>query len=268
MSRDINGSRASHQAVAELKAEGVLPAQTLVRASKYLNNVIEQDHRKAPQRCYSMLGFKTFGNAEVTLSGIELAKQICNRKNRRDLNPIQFWSGCNTRTSACDRSAKAARLAISFFESAVKLDPQNADSYASMADCWVLLSTFAHQAESALKSMPKAKKLAEQALQINPNIAIAHYALASQAALERLDSVAEKQNTYLSPHTKSHIFLGLGDTERAIEYLEKTFDERGCYLVCLTTDLLYESLRSDPRFRSLVHRVGFADAAEWERTLA
>jgi hypothetical protein len=28
------------------------------------------------QRCYPMLGFKTFGNAEVTLSGIELANKI------------------------------------------------------------------------------------------------------------------------------------------------------------------------------------------------
>jgi transposase-like protein len=55
---------------------GVLPAQTLIRASKYLNNLIEQDHRKVKQRCYPMLGFKTFGNAEVTLSGIELANKI------------------------------------------------------------------------------------------------------------------------------------------------------------------------------------------------
>jgi transposase-like protein len=59
-----------------LKAEGVLPAQTLVMANKYLNNMIEQDHRKIKQRCYPMLGFKTFGNAKVTLSGIELANKI------------------------------------------------------------------------------------------------------------------------------------------------------------------------------------------------
>jgi transposase-like protein len=72
----LNGSRASHQAVAELKAEGVLPAQTLVRTNKYLNNLIEQDHQKVKQRCYPMLGFKAFGNAEVTLSGIQLANKI------------------------------------------------------------------------------------------------------------------------------------------------------------------------------------------------
>jgi DDE domain len=82
----LDGSRASHQAVAELKADGVLPAQTLVRASKYLNNLIEQDHRKAPQRCYPMLGFKTFGNAEVTLSGIELANKI--KKGQFDTSEI------------------------------------------------------------------------------------------------------------------------------------------------------------------------------------
>jgi IS6 family transposase len=69
-----------------VSAEGVLPAQTLVRASKYLNNLIEQDHRTAPHRCYPMLGFKTFGNAEVTLSGIELANKI--KKGQFDTSEI------------------------------------------------------------------------------------------------------------------------------------------------------------------------------------
>jgi transposase-like protein len=82
----LDGSQASHQAVAELKAEGVLPAQTLVRTSKYLNNMIEQDHRKAPQRCYPMLGFKRYGNAKVTLRGIELANKI--KKGQFDTSEV------------------------------------------------------------------------------------------------------------------------------------------------------------------------------------
>jgi transposase-like protein len=63
-----------------------LPAQTLVRTRKYLNNMIEQDHRKVKQRCYPMLGFKTFGNAEVTVSGIELANKI--KKGQFDTSEI------------------------------------------------------------------------------------------------------------------------------------------------------------------------------------
>jgi transposase-like protein len=82
----LDGSRASHQAAADLKAECVLPAQTLVRTNKYLNNMIEQDHRKAPQKCYPMLGFKKSVNAEVTLSGIELANKI--KKGQFDTSEI------------------------------------------------------------------------------------------------------------------------------------------------------------------------------------
>jgi transposase-like protein len=82
----LDGNQASHQAIAELKAEGALPAQTLVRTSKYLNNIIEQDHRRVKQRCYPMLWFKTFGNAEVTLSGIELANKI--KKGQFDTSEI------------------------------------------------------------------------------------------------------------------------------------------------------------------------------------
>src|SRR5262249_11279856 len=82
----LDGSQASHQAVAELKAEGVLPAQTLVRTNKYLNNLIEQDHRKVKQRYYPMLRFKRFGNAKVTLGGIEMANKI--KKGQFDTSGI------------------------------------------------------------------------------------------------------------------------------------------------------------------------------------
>lgn len=82
----LDGYEASHQAVSELKAEGVLSAETQVRTSKYLNNLIEQDHRRVKQRYYPMLGFKQFANAAVTLSGIELAQKI--RKGQYDTTSI------------------------------------------------------------------------------------------------------------------------------------------------------------------------------------
>ena len=53
-----------------------MPTNVCVRTSKYLNNLIEQDHRRVKQRVYPMLGFKRFANAAVTISGIELAQKI------------------------------------------------------------------------------------------------------------------------------------------------------------------------------------------------
>jgi transposase-like protein len=43
----LDGYAASHRAVREMKADGQLLADTKVRSSKYLNNMIEQDHRGA-----------------------------------------------------------------------------------------------------------------------------------------------------------------------------------------------------------------------------
>jgi hypothetical protein len=51
-------------------------ARVKVRSSQYLNNLIEQDHRRVKQRIRPMLGFKRFDNAVVTISGIELAEKI------------------------------------------------------------------------------------------------------------------------------------------------------------------------------------------------
>ena len=82
----LDGYQATHQAVAQLKAEAVLASTVEVRTSKYLNNLIEQDHRRVKQRYYPMLGFKSFSNAAVTLSGIELVQKI--KKGQFDTSNI------------------------------------------------------------------------------------------------------------------------------------------------------------------------------------
>ena len=59
-----------------MKADGLLPADTEVRSSKYLNNLIEQDHRNIKSRTKAMLGPKRFKSAATTISGIELMHRI------------------------------------------------------------------------------------------------------------------------------------------------------------------------------------------------
>jgi transposase-like protein len=53
-----------------------LPAQLSARTNRYLNNVIERDHRHVKQRVRPILGFKRFAHAAITISGIELVHQI------------------------------------------------------------------------------------------------------------------------------------------------------------------------------------------------
>ncbi|HYX33989.1 MAG TPA: IS6 family transposase [Oligoflexus sp.] len=47
-----------------------------LRQVKYLNNIVEQDHRRVRQRTRSMLGFKTFMSAAKTIAGIEMMAMI------------------------------------------------------------------------------------------------------------------------------------------------------------------------------------------------
>lgn len=47
-----------------------------IRQSKYLNNLVEQDHRNIKRRTRLMLGFKSFRRAQTILGGIELVHMI------------------------------------------------------------------------------------------------------------------------------------------------------------------------------------------------
>ena len=58
-------------AIARLKSAQTLAAEAQLRQVKYLNNLIEQDHRHIKRIVKPMMGFKSFNSARRTLSGIE-----------------------------------------------------------------------------------------------------------------------------------------------------------------------------------------------------
>ncbi|SAL04312.1 integrase catalytic region [Caballeronia calidae] len=79
----LDGYAASHRVVREMKADGMLPEDTKVRSAKYLNNLVEQDHRHTKSRTNVMLGFKRLRSAATAISGIELTHRT--RKGQFDL---------------------------------------------------------------------------------------------------------------------------------------------------------------------------------------
>ena len=62
-----------------LAMNSTVTSRVEVRTSKYLNNIVEQDHRAIKRRCASMKGFKSFANVTATIAGIELAYRIHKR---------------------------------------------------------------------------------------------------------------------------------------------------------------------------------------------
>ena len=61
-----------------------------IRQCKYLNNIVEQDHRFVKKRIVRGLGFKEFESARRTLSGIEIVHMI--RKNQLTSNRTSMFT--------------------------------------------------------------------------------------------------------------------------------------------------------------------------------
>ena len=77
---NVDGNKATHRGLRLLRDEDCRWRTVQVRTRRYLNNVVEQDHRAIKRRCASMLGLKSFRSATTTLSGIELAHRIRKRQ--------------------------------------------------------------------------------------------------------------------------------------------------------------------------------------------
>ena len=78
----------------ELKNENNLFKNVEIRQTRYLNNIIEQEHRSIKQIVNPMLGFQSFRSANKTLKGIEAMNMIkkgqVNDLNYSVLNEVKY----------------------------------------------------------------------------------------------------------------------------------------------------------------------------------
>ena len=73
---NVDKNAAYPKAITELKAAGILPASVKLRQVKYLNNLVEQDHRFIKRRVKPGLGFFALETAWRTLQGYEVMNMI------------------------------------------------------------------------------------------------------------------------------------------------------------------------------------------------
>ena len=65
-----------------------------------------------------------------------------------------------------------------------------------------------------------------------------------------------RRQSYVSAYDVATIFVGMGNTEFAFEWLRKAYEERSSFLIHIQWDPRFDSLRSDPRFQDMLHRIG------------
>ena len=76
-------------AIEELKNQKKMPVGIQLRQVKYLNNIVEQDHRFSKKRVRSMLGLKSFRTAKAIISGIEIMHMIKKKQVYQEVKSVQ-----------------------------------------------------------------------------------------------------------------------------------------------------------------------------------
>jgi tetratricopeptide (TPR) repeat protein len=93
-----------------------------------------------------------------------------------------------------------------------------------------------------------------------PVVALAHAdaATGEKAKAEKTlgDLRRKLKQTSASPYTMATIYAGLGENDKAFEFLEKAYSQKSFDILSLKSDLLLDNLRRDPRFQNLLHRIG------------
>ena len=72
--------------------------------------------------------------------------------------------------------------------------------------------------------------------------------------LDELRTLGER--AYVSPFSLALVHLGCGDLEESLSALERAADERACWLVWLGVDPIFDELRAEPRFQTLLELIG------------
>jgi hypothetical protein len=79
----------------------------------------------------------------------------------------------------------------------------------------------------------------------------------TEEALQMLDDLTKlAKRKYVAAHFFAGIHIGLGENGRAIDYLEKSYEEHSHWLIYLHIDPSMDALRDDSRFENLLQRVG------------
>jgi Flp pilus assembly protein TadD len=76
----------------------------------------------------------------------------------------------------------------------------------------------------------------------------------ARGILERLQSISRK--VPVAAHHFALIYLGLGEKDNALSWLEKARQQRSPMMAWLKVDPRFDNVRPDPRFRAMMRKVG------------
>jgi TolB-like protein/tRNA A-37 threonylcarbamoyl transferase component Bud32 len=166
-----------------------------------------------------------------------------------ELDPLAHRNDLATSFLRAGLYDEARRIALR----SIGADPQSSRGYATLA--W----TYARQGQ-----YPRALQHLQTAVSLTPDASLwlaqlgQVYAMAGQreearAILRRLEESSAQR--YVSPYHFAYVYTGLGEHDRAIDYLEQAYEDRAGAVYGIKGSFLFAPLHDHPRFAALLRKM-------------
>jgi TolB-like protein/DNA-binding winged helix-turn-helix (wHTH) protein/Tfp pilus assembly protein PilF len=113
--------------------------------------------------------------------------------------------------------------------------------------------------QQAIAELQKAASISHDSPQILGALGHAYGASGNRSDAEKVlgQLMEQSKKQYVSPFYVALVYAGLGENDQALDWLEKAYGDRSNAIVFAKVDPQLDSLRSTPRFQSLLHRLAF-----------
>ncbi|HKQ06732.1 MAG TPA: winged helix-turn-helix domain-containing protein [Blastocatellia bacterium] len=142
--------------------------------------------------------------------------------------------------------------AISLGRQAIESDPGFYLFYQHLGCAYLAKQMY----EPAIAALRRARLLSANAPGTLARLAYAEAVAGNRQ--EARQALAELQKAAAPAQVIPYVYLGLSEDARALEWLQRAYEERAGDLIYLATDPIYDRLRATPQFKALLKRVGFA----------
>ena len=139
------------------------------------------------------------------------------------------------------------------YRKSLEIDPNFAIAHKGLAEVYSRLSMF----DRSLEEIDKAIKLSNRSVFILDDLGYIYAASGKVAEAENVlrDLEELSTETYVPSYGRAAIYAGLGDRDKAMVWLNKAYEEHS-FLTWLKVDPVFDLLWGDPRFLSIIGKLG------------
>ncbi len=221
-------------------------------AEREFRRAIELNSNYPPAHQFYADYLKALGRFDEAFSEMRLAQE---------LDPLSL--AINTGIGHVLYLSRQYDRAIEQYRKAVRMDPTFVQARLWFGRPYLQKGMY----KEAIEELQEAVKLSSES---NMSLAVLGHAYASAAntrdALKIMEKLlARSKEHYVPAYWVALVYIGLGNKDKAFDWLERAYEDRSSWLVWMKVEPRFDSLVSDPRFTSLLERMGLAGGEQIAR---